>query len=139
MEIHGLPPANNRIGSVENRQKTGSPVPVNHAEPAASGISLPKDRLEDSGLVTDVEFEPRTELITSVSRRISGSGAVAPNPAGTDRENVSETAAKIPEPAENTDLGLPADFYRSEEIIRQIAEKIAPVIDISGLFGGHSR
>ena len=138
MEIHGLPHANNRIGSVENRQKTGSLGTVN-PDPAASGISLPKDRLEDIGLVPDIEFEPRTELVASVAARISDGGASVPEPSGIDWETVSETGAKIPEPAENTPSGLSADFYRSEEIERQIAEKIAPVIDISGLFGDQSR
>jgi hypothetical protein len=143
MEIYGIPPSNNRIGSIDSRQKSTPPASENPSESVAAPLAVPKDRLENTGLAPEPEFEPRIDLITSVVERISGRDSYAPetNPGASPEAangKSSETAVKTGSRSESEEIdrNYSAVYYSSGEITRQIAEKIAPVINISGLFQG---
>jgi len=127
MNINGIPPGNSRIGNVEGKPKTDPAGSGRNSEPVNGTQSAPvKDRLEDITLVVDTEFEPRPDLIDTVTRRVSGeeSDSRAETGSATDTERAGET-----------DRNVSSGYYDSEEVVRLIAENILPIIDISGMFG----
>ncbi|MFC1512295.1 hypothetical protein ACFL5H_03770 [Candidatus Latescibacterota bacterium] len=135
MEINGIPPGNNKLGNVDGKPKTGASNFGKPSEPVNNpDVVSGKDRLEGTALVVDTEFEPRLKLIDMVTRRLTGEEKN--EQAGPD--SVTGKAMAGTEQTDETDKNLSADYYGSKQIVSQIAEKIAPIIDISGMFGDGS-
>lgn len=147
MKIHGVPFGADRARNTDGTQKAGTTGEYRKAgKTAVQGTVVAKDRLVEGGFAVEPEFEPRVELIESVSKRISAGEYQRPEVAETVARKLVEPAAEPDAPAEDTDAvpvqrletiseHISAEYYDSEQVQRIIAERLAPVLGLSALFG----
>ena len=149
MKIQGLPLGTNNINNIggKNTQKVSAKNIINRADSVE--ISEPvvgRDMINEASIVVETEFQPRTELIESVSRRISGGEYNNQEMLGNIAERVIEAnvvsnivserpgevvrAEKIEQVTEN----IANNLYNNQEIIREIANRITTVVGLSDLF-----
>ncbi len=158
MKIQGLFFGNNVIKNIggnntkkvptENLNKQSDSVEI-------SGAAPDKVMINDTSYVVETEFQPRTELIESVSGRISGEEYNSPDMLENIAEKLIEadiTTDIIPdqvgddirenqmnsEEIEEINNNIANNYYDNQDVIQDIASKIIDVIDISSLFENDS-
>lgn len=158
MKIEGLFFGNNVIKNIggsdtkkvstENLNKRSDSVEISRAAPD-------KNMIDDTLFVVETEFQPRAELIESVSGRISGEEYNSPDMLENIAEKLIEadiTTDIIPyqvgddiresqmnsEEIEEINNNITNNYYDNQDVIREMASKIIDVIDLSSLFENDS-
>ena len=153
MKIQGLFFGNNVIKNIggsdtkkvstENLNKRSDSVEI-------SGTAPDKVMINDTSYVVETEFQPRAELIESVSGRVSGEEYNSPDVL----ENIAEKLIEADittdivsdiresqmnsEEIEEINNNIANNSYDNQDVIREIASKIVDVIDLSSLFESDS-
>ena len=153
MEIQGLPLGNNApVNSVggKNTRKVSSVNLSKHTDSVEiSGLLNGQDKDYEASLVK-TEFEPRAELIESVSRRISDGDY-------NTRDMNMKVAERIVEADVVTDIfqsefesqareirveeaqnNIESESYNSQEVLHDVANQLIHVLGFSRLFGNDS-
>ena len=158
MKIQGLFFGNNVIKNIsgsntkkvptENLNKRSDSVEI-------SGAPSDKNKIDDTSFVVETEFQPRAELIESVSGRVSGEEYDSPDMLENIAEKLIEadiTTDIIPyqvgddiresqmnsEEIEEINNNITNNYYDNQDVIREMASKIIDVIDLSSLFENDS-
>ena len=149
MKIQGLPLGTNNINNIggKNTQKVSAKNIIKQADSVEiSETAVGRDMINESSIVVETEFQPRTELIESVSRRISGGeydnqemlGNIAERviEANVVSNIVSERPGEVvrTEKIEQVTENIANNLYNNQEIIREIANRITTVVGLSDLF-----
>ena len=152
MEINGIPFENNGMKNING--KTTRNVSSSRAEirkysetagvsDSASGI----DRVDETTFVVEPEFQPRTELLEEVSRRIERGEYNAPDVRDAIAGKVvgsldtEESASNSPEGAVRADrVSEVADTlgntsYDTPDVIRETAARIVSALGLDSIFG----
>ncbi len=150
MEIQGLPLGNNAPLNGLGGKNTRKSSSVNHSKQTdsveISGLLNGQDKDYETS-VSKTEFEPRTELIDSVSRRISEGEY-------NTRDMIMNIAEKIVEADVVTDIfqdefesqaretkieeaqnNIESESYNSREVTHEVANQLINVLGFSSLFG----
>lgn len=153
MEIHGIPSENNShvngLSGKNNRKVSSVNLSKRTDSVEISGLSISNEKVYEASIVK-TEFEPRIELIESVSKRISDGEY-------NTRDMIMNIAEKIVDAdvimdiitdefesrargikVETANSNVETDNYSDPNIIREVANRIINVIDFSGLFGNDS-
>ena len=140
MKIDGLPIGNNLIGKIDGTQKSADAGTVKRKAVAAEhGAEVEHDRLEVAGFVVEAEFEPRTGLLESVTERLESDGYHDAEVNTTIAERlVAADASETVLSAVSVDTTVSSGYYNAEEVVRTIAERIAPVVGLDTLTGNVS-
>ena len=149
MKIQGLPLGTNNINNIggKNTQKVSAKNIIKQADSVEiSETAVGRDMINESSIVVETEFQPRTELIESVSRRISGGeydnqemlGNIAERviEANVVSNIVSERPGEVvrTERIEQVTENIANNLYDNQEIVRAIANRITTVVGLSDLF-----
>ncbi len=149
MKIQGLPLGTNNINNIggKNTQKVSAKNIIKRADSVE--ISEPvvgRDMINESSIVVETEFQPRTELIESVSRRISDGEYNNQEMLGNIAERVIEAnvvsniVSERPDEVVRTERieqvteNIANNLYDNQEIVRAIANRITTVVGLSDLF-----
>ena len=116
-----------------------------------SGVPSDKNMINDTSFVVETEFQPRAELIESVSGRVSDEEYNSPDVL----ENIAEKLIEADiatdiihdqvgddireskmnsEEIEEINNNIANNYYDNQDVMQEIAGKIIDVIDISSLF-----
>ena len=149
MKIQGLPLGTDNINNIggKNTQKVSAKNIIKRADSVEiSEPAVGRDMINESSIVVETEFQPRTELIESVSRRISGSEYNNQEMLGNIAERVieanvlsnivSERPGEVvrTERIEQVTENIANNLYDNRKIIREIANRITTVVGLSDLF-----
>ena len=149
MKIQGLPYGNNEINNIsgKNTQKISSRNIIKRSDSVGnSGFLSGKDKVDETSFVVETEFEPRIELMESVSRRLSDGTYNAPGilekiaekvvDANVVTDNISDMLDDQvrPEKIEKGNDNVMNNYYDNPDVMQEIAVKIIENIGISKLF-----
>ena len=153
MEIQGLPFENNaqikNLGEKSTRRISSVNLNKKADSVEISGFSKGKEKVDEVSKIK-TEFEPRIELIESISRRLSAGEYVTRdmnmNVAGTivDADIVNDVIINILEnnvrdiKVKDANNNVESDNYSNPNIIREIAKQLINVLGFSSLFGNDS-
>lgn len=148
MKIDGLPIGSERLGKTENAQKTSASAASRRSDAVKAQENIvARDRLDVDVFSVETESEPRVELMETVTRRLEGGEYYTPGvtesvakklveqnvlPEVTTGDNVRST--RLNDVAAT--VSISAEFYNNDDIVRAIAEKIAPLVGYTELTGG---
>jgi hypothetical protein len=147
MKIDGLPIGNNRLSKVNDTQKSSASDMLKRKTVSTErGTTVERDRLEVAGFIVDAEYDPRVDRLESVAQRLTGSGY--------DSQEVKESIAEkmveadiVSGLSEDTELvsdvrheqvkqvdeKISAKYYNTDDVLREIAGRLAPVVGLSDL------
>ena len=153
MEIQGLPLGNNapvnNLGGKNTRKVSSVNLSKQTDSVEISGLLNGQDKDYEASVVR-TEFEPRTELIESVSRRISDGEyntrdmimKVAEKIVGADVVTDifhSEFESQVREiRVEEAQDNIESKDYDSHEVLNELANRLVHVLGFSSLFGDDS-
>lgn len=153
MKIQGLPYGNNGINNIngKNTHKVSSRNVIKRSDSVGnSGYLLGKDKVDGTPFVAETEFEPRVELMESVSERLSNGIYNAPDILEKIAEKVidahvaTDSISDIlmdqvrPEKIEEVNDNIIKNYYDNSEVMQEIATKIINNLGFSRLFGGNN-
>ena len=152
MKIQGLPYGNNGINNINGKhtQRVSSGDIVRRSDSVGnSGFLSGKDKVDETSFGVETEFEPRIELMESVSGRLSDGAyntqdilekiAEKVIDANVVTDNISDILEDQvrPEKIEEVNDNIVNNYYDNPEVMQEIAVQVIENIGISKLFGGN--
>jgi len=150
LKIQGLPYGNNEVNNIngKNTQRVSTRNIIRRSDSVVnSGFLSGGDKVDETSFTVETEFEPRIELMESVSSRLSGGVYNAPDILEEIAKNVidADVATDIisdmledqvrAEKIEEVNDNIVNNYYDNPEIIRGIAVQIINNPGFSRLFG----
>jgi len=153
MEIQGLPLGNKApVNGLEgkNTRKVSSVNHSKHTDSLEISGLLNGQENDYSAAVVKAEFEPRTELVESISRRISDgkyntrdmienvSERIIEADVVTDIVNTEFESQAREIKVEEAQNNIESEMYNNHEVFHEVANKLFHILGFSSLFGNNS-